>query len=189
MTGAGSGTPNPFYGLLCFYRCKPERSVWGESTFYYGLLWFLSRILFKGRFPRGGGPPAFGQDGRRDRRRSFFRFPELARFWQASGHARPFPFSGASGPAKETGGKAVSGPGREKSSVRKEISFSARGKASRRRSGRAPGEGGFLCKITSMQVDALQRRYLRTKFPPQEYKNASGTLRLSKFPLQECENA
>jgi hypothetical protein len=90
VTGAGSGAPNPFYGLLCFYRCKPERSVWGESTFYYGLLWFLSRILFKWRFPRGGGPPAFGQDGRRDRRRSFFRFPEIARFWQASGHARPF---------------------------------------------------------------------------------------------------
>lgn len=187
MTGAGSGTPNPFYGLLCFYRYKPERSVWGESTFY-GLFWFLSRILSKGGFPVEGDRPLLGRMEGGTAGGPIFVFRSLPVFGRRAAMPALFPFSGASGPAKETGGKAVSEPGREKSSVRKEISFSARGKASRSRSGRAPGEGGFLCKITSMQVDALQRWYLRTKFPPQEYKNASGTLRLSKFPLQECKN-
>lgn len=110
MTGAGSGTPNPFYGLLCFYRCKPERSVWGESAFF-GLLWFLSRILSKGGFPVEGDRPLLGRMEGGTAGGPFFVFRSLPVFGRRAAMPALFRFRGRPGRQRKPAGRPFPGRG------------------------------------------------------------------------------
>lgn len=153
MNGAGSGTPNPFYGLLCFYRYKPERSVWGESTFF-GLLWFLSRILSKGGFPVEGDRPLLGRMEGGTAGGPFFVFRSLPVFGRRAAMPALFRFRGRPGRQRKPAGRPFPGRGGKNPPSGRRSHFP--------RGERHPGAVPFS-----------RPRPGRRGFPLQDYKHAS----------------